>query len=200
MKLKDNKNDATANPQPNPQSASGNTAPKAEAAKSEAPKAAPKPKKQSGLQVVLKQIGLALLFLAIGALGVLLALYLPASRQLKDAQSEVARLVPIETQYAALQQSSAQMEQQALVYKLMSETTQLRSALDENDSNKTTQYLTYMEEDLNQLDLSEFPDLPTSLTDQFNKIKTGISSNSAGAGNEVDKFYNALLALSDNLQ
>ena len=99
-----------------------------------------------------------------------------------------------------LQQSSAKVEQQGLVYKLMSETTQLRSALDEGDSNKTTQYLTYIEEDLSQMDLSQFPDLPTSLSDQFNKIKTSISSAPTSAVSEVDKFYNSLLTLSDNLQ
>jgi len=198
MKLKENPNNAS--PETTAPSGNGSSIPNAEAPKAETKNTTPKPKKSSGFQVVLRQAGLALLFLVIGMLGVLLALYLPASRELKDAQTELARLVPIETQYVELQQSSARMEQQALVYKLMSEATQLRSALDENDSNKATQYLTYMEEDLNQLDLSDFPDLPTSLVDQFTKIKTNVDNNAVSAGSEVDKFYNALLALSDNLQ
>jgi type II secretory pathway pseudopilin PulG len=200
MKLREDKTSADTSSPAAAQNGSGTTPPKTEVPKAEAPKAAPKPKNKSGFQVVLRQIGLALLFLVIGMLGILLALYLPASRDLKNAQTELERLAPIETQYLELQQSSAKIEQQGLVYKLMSETTQLRSALDENDNNKATQYLTYMEEDLSQLDLSEFPDLPTSLTDQFNKIKTSISSAPTSAGSEVDKFYNSLLTLSDNLQ
>jgi cell division septal protein FtsQ len=200
MKLREDKNIANTPPQPGAQDGSTNAVPKTEIPKTEAPKAAPKAKKASGFQVVLKQVGLALLFLVIGMLGVLLALYLPASRDLKNAQTELERLVPIEAQYAELQQSSAKTEQQGLVYKLMSETTQLRSALDESDNNKVTQYLTYMEEDLSQLDLSQFPDLPTSLSSQFEKIKTSISSTPTSAVSEVDKFYNSLLTLSDNLQ
>lgn len=200
MKLREDKNIANTPPQPGAQDGSTNAAPKTEIPKTEAPKAAPKTKKPSGFQVVLKQVGLALLFLVIGMLGILLALYLPASRDLKNAQTELERLVPIETQYVELQQSSAKTEQQGLVYKLMSETTQLRSALDESDNNKVTQYLTYMEEDLSQLDLSQFPDLPTSLSSQFEKIKTSISSTPTSAVSEVDKFYNSLLTLSDNLQ
>ena len=200
MKLKDEKNNADMSPQASAQNGSEAQNPKTEAPKTQAPQAAPKPKKKSGFQGMLKQIGLALLFLVIGMLGILLALYLPASRDLKNAQTELDRLVPMETQYVALQVSNANTVQQALVYKLMSETTQLKNALDESDSNKASQYLTYMEEDLSQLDLSVFPDLPTSLTSQFEKIKTSINSSPTSASSEVDKFYNSLLTLSDNLQ
>lgn len=192
MKLEENKSGNTnANPQPDAKTEASQTAAKPEA---------PKTKKKSGFQVALKQVGLALLFLVIGMLAILLALYLPTSNKLKTAQSELDRLVPMETQYVALQQSYAKTEQRALVYKLMSDTSQLKNALDESDTNKTSQSLTYIEEDLSQLDLSQFPDLPTSLNAQFEKIKTSISSKSTSTSSEVDKFYNALLTLSDNLQ
>jgi hypothetical protein len=200
MKSKEEKNNANTTPQANTPNGSETQIPKTEAPKAQAPQAAPKPKKKSGFQAMLKQIGLALLFLVIGMLVILLTLYLPASRELKSAQTELDRLVPIETQYVELQQSNANTVQQALVYKLMSEAVQLKSALDEGESNKTSQYLTYIEEDLSQLDLSVFPDLPTSLTAQFDKIKTSISTSPTSAGSEVDKFYNSLLTLSDNLQ
>ncbi|BBB46805.1 hypothetical protein [Pelolinea submarina] len=200
MKLREDKTSADTSSTSAAQNGSGTTPPQTEAPKAEAPKTAPKPKNKSGFQVVLKQIGLALLFLVIGMLAILLALYLPASKDLKTAQTELARLVPMETQYVELQISNANTVQQALVYKLMSETILLKDALVNGDSNKETQYLTYIEEDLNQLDLSLFPDLPTSLTSQFEKIKTSIKSNPTGAGSEVDKFYNSLLTLSDNLQ
>jgi len=200
MNLKEDKNNANTAPQASSPSGSEAQNPKTEAPKAQAPQAAPKAKNKSGFQGMLKQIGLALLFLVIGMLGILLALYLPASRDLKNAQTELDRLVPMETQYVELQVSNANTVQQALVYKLMSETIQLKNALEDSDSNKTSQYLTYIEEDLSQLDLSVFPDLPTSLTSQFEKIKTSINSTPANAVGEVDKFYNSLLTLSDNLQ
>jgi hypothetical protein len=200
MKLKDDNNNANTAFPAGTQSGSEAQNPKTEAPKTQAPQAAPKSKKKSGVQAVLKQIGMALLFLVIGMLGILLALYLPTSRDLKNAQSELERLVPMETQYVELQQSNANSVQQALVYKLMSETIQLKNSLNESDSNKTSQYLTYIEEDLSQLDLSAFPDLPTSLTSQFVKIKTSINSAPTSAISEVDKFYSSLLTLSDNLK
>ena len=200
MKSKEENNNANTTPQASAPSGSEAQNKKTEAPKAQAPQATSKPKKKSGFQGMLKQIGLALLFLVIGMLGILLALYLPASRELKNAQTELDRLVPMETQYVELQVSNANTVQQALVYKLMSETIQLKNALDASDSNKTSQYLTYIEEDLSRLDLSVFPDLPISLTSQFEKIKSSINSSPTSAGSEVDKFYNSLLTLSDNLQ
>ena len=177
------------------------TAPKTEPQSQPLKSSAVQPKKKpSGFQLVLRQIGLALLFLLIGMLGILLALYLPANRQLKNAQAELDRLKPIETQYTDLQQSYTRMEAQTLVYKLMSDTSQLKEALNENDSFKATQQLTYIEQDLGKLELSSYPDLPASLNGQFTKIKTSVSGNSTSAGSDVDKFYNALLNLLDNLQ
>ncbi len=150
--------------------------------------------------MVLQQAGLALLFLVIGMLAILLAFYLPAANQLKQAQTELDRLVPMETQYIELQGVYAEIQAQTLVYKMMSNTSQLKEALTDKDTNKVTQQLTYIEEDLSQLELSNFPDLPASLITQFEKVKTSISSSSTTAGSEVEKFYNALLNLSDNLQ
>jgi hypothetical protein len=170
--------------------------PKGQADKQETTKS----KKKSGFQSTLKQIGLALLFLAIGMLAILLALYLPTSNKLKTAQSELDRLIPIETQYVDLQQSYSKAEQQMLVYKLMANTSQLKDALSVKDSNRSTQYLTYIEEDLSKLDISQFPNLPISLTAQFEKAKSSVNSNSTTASDETEKFYNALLTLSDNLQ
>jgi hypothetical protein len=162
-------------------------------------KEAPKVKKTSAINVVLKQIGLALLFLVIGILAVLLALYLPVRKDLQNAQSELDRLVPIETEYLALQQSSEKTQAQALVYKMMSNTSRLQEALAGNDSERVSQYLIYIEEDLGKLVLSNLPELPTSLTAEFTKVKTAITSKAASAANDLEDFYNDLLVLSDNL-
>jgi len=174
--------------------------PKTEIPAQPAKAVAPQPKKKTGFQMVLQQAGLALLFLVIGMLAILLAFYLPAASQLKQAQTELDRLVPMETQYIELQGAYDEIQAQTLVYKMMSNASQLKEALIDKDTNKVTQQLTYIEEDLSQLKLSNFPDLPASLITQFEKVKTSISSSSTTAGSEVEKFYNALLNLSDNLQ
>jgi hypothetical protein len=140
------------------------------------------------------------LFLVIGMLAILLALYLPASSQLKKAQTELERLAPIETQYLELQTSFSNQQAQSLVYKIMSNTSQLKEALAEADANKAAQQLTYIQEDLGRLELNEFPDLPTSLTAQFEKVKTAVNGQSTSAITETEKFYNSLLNLSDNLK
>jgi hypothetical protein len=187
----------------NPIPAGGNaasTSPKSESANQTVRQPAAQAKKPSGFQLVLRQIGLALLFLVIGMLAILLALYLPASSQLKKAQTELERLAPIETQYLELQTSFSNQQAQSLVYKIMSNTSQLKEALAETDANKAAQQLTYIQEDLGRLELNEFPDLPTSLTAQFEKVKTAVNGQSTSAITETEKFYNSLLNLSDNLK
>ena len=85
---------------------------------------------------------------------ILIALYFPAASKLKSAQVELDRLVPMETEYLELQESYNNNQAQVLVYKLMSNTSILQEALAENDSNRTKQYLNYIEEDLSQLETS----------------------------------------------
>lgn len=158
-----------------------------------------KTRKKNAFQSVLKQVGLGLLFLVIGMLAILLALYLPNANQLKTAQAELDRLAPFETQYLDLQQSYSKTQAQALVYKVMSNASQLKVALIDNDSDRTSQYLGYIEEDLSQLEVSNFPDLPSSLLTQFEKVKSTISSDKLTAIDELQEFYNDLLLLADNL-
>jgi hypothetical protein len=160
---------------------------------------ATKPKKKSAIQSVLMQVGWSLLFLVIGMLVILIALYFPTSSKLKSAQTELDRLVPMETEYLDLQKTYANAEAQVLVYKLMSNTSKLQEVLLKNDLNRTKQYLDYIEEDLNQLKLSEFPELPASFIAQFEKVKTSINSNSITAADDLEEFYNDMLRLADNL-
>lgn len=174
--------------------------------KQAAPKTQPKKaepqktkKKPSGFQSMLKQIGLALLFLAIGALAIVLSVYLPTTRKLQTAQSELERLIPIETQYIELQSSYDKAQAQAMVYKLMSDTNRLQEALAEDNSERINQYLIYLEEDLGELVISDLPDVPTNLNAQFEKIKSKISSSPTTAADELQDFYNDLLLLADNL-
>ena len=158
-------------------------------------------KKASAFQAILKQAGLAVLFLVIGMLGVLLALYLPTTKKLQTAQSELDRLVPIETQYEALLQSSETTQAKALAYKLMSNTNRLMQAVEDNNTDRISQYVTYIEEDLSQLEISDLPDLPSNLSAQFSKISASISSSTpAMTADDLQDFYNDLLLLADNLE
>ena len=177
-------------------------APEKQAAPKEQPQKAqaPKPlKKKSGFKSMLQQIGLALLFLAIGALAIVLSLYLPMVKKNQTAQSELDRLVPIETQYLELQEFHSQTQAKAMVYKLMSDTSRLQEAISGNNSERVNQYLIYLEDDLEELVISELPDLPSNLSAQFEKIKTKINSSPATASGDLQDFYNDLLLLADNL-
>ena len=157
-------------------------------------------KKKTAFQAVLKQSGLALLFLMIGMLAILLALYLPTFRKLQTAQSELDRLVPIETQYLALQQSSEVNEAKSLVYKLMSNTSRLIEAVNDNNSARISQYVIYIEEDLSQLEISDLPELTSNLSTQFSKISASITSSPTTTADDLEDFYNDLLLLADNLE
>ena len=171
------------------------------ALKEQPPETKPKKllKKQSGFKSVLQQIGLALLFLVIGALAIVLSVYLPAAKKLQTAQGELDRLIPVETQYLELQQSYGKAQAQAMVYKLMSDTNRLQEALTDNNTERVNQYLIYLEEDLEELEISELPELPSNLSAQFEKIKSKINSSPTTAADDLQDFYNDLLLLADNL-
>ncbi len=163
------------------------------------PKQSAESKNKTGFQSALKQIGLALLFTVIGMLVILLVLYLPQSRQLKSAQTELERLTPIENQFTDLQESHEKAQAQVLVYKLMSHTSLLRIALIDNNQDAITQYLGYIEEDLGKLEIGKFPELPASLTGQFEEAQENIEKNRLDAIQDLQEFYSSLLLLADNL-
>lgn len=148
----------------------------------------------------IKKIGYALLFLLIGALITGLALYLPTQIKLKTTRAEVDRLQPIETEYIALVQEHEIVSARSGVYKTLSDTSMLHVALGNNDSNRIDQYIRYVEEDLKNLTIPNFPDLPSSLTNQFAKVITSAGSNRPKAINELQDFQNDLLLVVDNLE
>jgi len=156
--------------------------------------------KKSFFQTTIKKIGFALLFLLIGALIVVLPLYLPSVSALKKAQSEVERLLPIETEYFALQEDYQIVSTQADVYKILSNTNLLNVALVDNKTNRINQYIRYVEEDLTELSVPKFPDLPAELSAQFSKVKSQTANDRLKAIDELQDFYNDLLLLIDNLE
>lgn len=166
----------------------------------ESPKPAPKPEKTSPsrFEALITKIGVWLLFLLIGALTVTLALYLPTLTRLNRAQSEVERLIEIEKEYNELLPHFGQAKTQSVLYKTISDTILLQTALTENDLTKTAQQLRYVEDDLTALYITGYPEILQRLQSQFNKIKT--ASTNTAALTELDEFYKDLLLLADNLR
>ena len=155
--------------------------------------------KTSAFRSFINKVGLSLLFLVLGALAITVALYLPAASKQNKAQAEMARLAEIETQYIQLQADYNNVKEQAGVYKTISDTSLLEVALTNNDTTKVNQQLRYVEEDLNAMQMADFPDTLKRLQSQFMKIKTTASGNQQKALEELGKFYNDLLLLADNL-
>ncbi|MDO9565555.1 MAG: hypothetical protein Q7J15_02275 [Candidatus Desulfaltia sp.] len=155
---------------------------------------------KSFMQDSFKKIGYALLFLLIGALITVLVLYLPTQTGLKAAQAEVDRLQPIETEYLTLVEEHEIVRARSSVYKTLSDTSMLHVALVNNDPNRIDQYIRYVEEDLKNLTVPNFPDLPSSLTSQFAKVTTSAASNHPKAIEELQDFQNDLLLVTDNLE
>ncbi len=152
------------------------------------------------LQATIKKIGFALLFLLIGALIIVLPLYLPSASALKKAQTEVDRLQPIETEYIALSEDYQTVSIQAGVYKILSNINLLHIALADNKTSRINQYIRYVEEDLNKLSVPKFPDIPNELAAQFSKVKTHAANDRLKAISDLQDFYNDLLLLIDNLE
>lgn len=168
----------------------------------ETPKPAPKQenKSPSKIETLAKKIGTWLLFLLIGALVVTLALYLPAQSKLTKAQAEVDRLAEIETEYNELLPRYELAQAQTLVYKTISDASLLREALVAGDTTRVNQQIRYVEDDLNELTIEEYPEILQRLQSQFSAIRNAAPGNPEQALEELDIFYNDLLLLADNLE
>jgi hypothetical protein len=154
----------------------------------------------SKFQSLVNRVTLVLASLVIGALAILLALYLPALNKLNKAQVEVVRLANIETQYTELQANYSKVKEQAVVYKTISDTNLLESALTSNDTTKANQQLRYVEEDLKAMQIVNFPEILQRLQSQFLMVKSNTVGNPQKAMEELGKFYTDLLMLADNLK
>ena len=151
-------------------------------------------------QATIKKIGFAFLFFLIGALTIVLSLYLPSASALKKAQTELDRLIPMEAEYNSLQEEYQITSNKADVYKILSNTSLLYVALVDNKTSRINQYIRYIEEDLNKLSVPKFPDLPTDLSAQFSKVKSHTADDRLRAIDELQEFHNDLLLLIDNLE
>jgi hypothetical protein len=154
----------------------------------------------SKFQSIVNTVTLVLASLVIGALVILLALYLPALNKLNKAQVEAVRLANIETQYTELQANYSKVKEQAGVYKTISDTNLLEAALTSSDTTKANQQLRYVEEDLKAMQIVNFPEILQRLQSQFLMVKSNAVGNPQKAMEELGKFYTDLLMLADNLK
>jgi len=167
-----------------------------------------KPEKRGGFkkipvskfQKIVNTITLILVCLVIGALAILLFLYLPKLTAFNKAEAELARLSQVEADYTELQAKYGKTEQQYGIYKTISDTNLLETALIALDSTKINQQLRYVEEDLNTLKITEFPEIMQRLQSQFAKVKTSAIGNPKSALEELSKFNTDLLQLAGNLK
>ncbi len=167
-----------------------------------------KPEKSTGFkkmpvskfQKIVNTITLVLVCLVIGALAILLFLYLPKLNEFNQAKKELARLTEVEAQYIELQADYTKTKEQAGVYKTISDTSLLEVALRANDPTKANQQLRYVEQDLGDLQISDFPEILQRLQSQFQKIKSSAAGNPTKALEELGEFYTDLLLLADNLE
>ena len=154
----------------------------------------------SKFQKIVNTITLALVCLVIGALAILLFLYLPNLTEFNKAEKELVRLTEVEAKYTELQVDYIKTKEQAGVYKTISDTSLLEVALRANDPTKASQQLRYVEEDLNAMQIAEFPEILQRLQSQFQKIKSSAAGNPTKALQELGEFYTDLLLLADNLE
>jgi hypothetical protein len=156
--------------------------------------------KVSKFQSIVNTITLVLVCLVIGALGILVPLFLPLRAKLNTAQAELTRLSTVEAQFNEQQTSFTRAKEQVSVYKTISDTSLLEAALTSNDTTKVNQQLRYVEEDLNGMQIPEYPEILARLQSQFLKIKSSTSSSSSQALIDLGEFYKDLLLLADNLK
>lgn len=155
---------------------------------------------KSKFQSLVNTITVALVCLVIGALAVLLFLYLPKLTEFNKAEKELVRLTEVEAKYVELQSDYTKTKEQAGLYKTISDTSLLEVALRVNDPTKANQQLRYVEEDLNTMQITEFPEILQRLKSQFQKVKFSATGNPTKALEELGKFYTDLLLLTDNLK
>lgn len=165
-----------------------------------APKEPMKNKTPSKLEVFARKAGLWLLFLLAGVLIATLAFYLPARSKLNQAQVEIERLQEIEQQYNELVPRFEIAQAQANVYKTISDTILLRTALQESNSAWVSQQLRYVEDDLNSLSVQSYPEIINRLQSQFGVLKASVTANPDQALDELELFYNDLLLLAVELK
>ena len=85
------------------------------------------------------------------------------------------------------------------MYKVLNNVSALETTLVSNETERAGQFIQYIEDDLENLIIEEYPDLPDSLSSQFSKVSSNIDKDQEQALEDLQKFQNDLLTLIDNL-
>jgi len=155
---------------------------------------------KSGFQKTIQTIGIGLLLLLAGFITCTLVFYLPTVEELREAQSKIERLGDIETQLNNLQKDYDLVNKKISIYKTISDASLLDTALSRKDSTRISQQLRYIEEDLGNLMIPEFPEVTNRLQSQYKKIESQAVSDPETAWRELQTFLNDLLLLADNIK
>lgn len=136
----------------------------------------------------------------LGALLIFVAFYVPENTRFNWATSEIERLKGVEAEYSALQSAHAKLQDQALVYKLLTNVSIARVAVLDNNTQRIEQVFAFIEGGIASLKLPSLPSAPANLQAQFTRVKASLPSNRLTTIDELQVLFNDLLLLANNLE
>lgn len=166
----------------------------------------PTVKKNTFFQKALRQILLALLFLAIGAGLVFFLVHQPATKEYTAQKEEALRLQNIESQYTTLQEDYADLKTRhdvaitlVNIYQIQNNVNIARIALMDGNDTRLSIALGYVETDIETLDIGDFPE-KIDLNSRVTAIKDYLPNNTQKALEELNALFDDLLLLANNLE
>ena len=166
-----------------------------------------KPQKTSAFTKFIRFVLAFIAFLGIGAGLVYFLVHLPAASEFKDAQTELARLEQVESDYVQLQSDYRTLQERyALadllvdIFKIQNNVNVARIALLEDDQIALSQSLAFVEENINSLDISPYPDVNIDLKARFDAVKNALPKDEEKALFELGRLHEDLLRLANNLE
>jgi len=165
------------------------------------------PKKKTAFQKFLRSVALAFAFLLIGAALVFFFLYYPNMREFNNAKQELARLQQIEMDYKSLQENYSNLQEKHTIavvlvdiFKIQNNVNVARIALLEDDQIGLSQSLAFIEENIDTLDISAFPDINIDLKARFSEVQKALPADNQKALFELGRLHKDLLRLASNLE
>ncbi|MHB8806995.1 MAG: hypothetical protein ACYC59_05390 [Anaerolineaceae bacterium] len=169
-------------------------------------KAEVKVHKNTFMQKALRQILLAVLFLAIGAGLVFFLVHQPATKEYATQKEEAVRLQNIEAQYNQLLSDYTNLNTRhevavtlVNIYKIQNNVNIARIALMDGNETRLSIALGYVEKDIETLNIGEFPE-KVDLSARVTAIKDYLPNNTQKALNELSALFDDLLLLANNME
>ena len=169
-------------------------------------KAEVKTQKNTFMQKALRQILLAVLFLAIGAGLIFFLVHQPAAKEYAAQKEEAVRLQNIETQYNQLLSDYADLNTHhevavtlVSIYQIQNNVNIARIALMEGNETRLSIALGYVEKDIGTLNIGEFPE-KVDLSARVTAINDYLPNNTQKALSELSALFDDLLLLANNME